>query len=329
MSYFRFNISYRQLFSAFIILPFICMGQYKGTALVTKGAAKTTEFKIYNWVGGRTTNIGIIKANDSSVWTVPAVVNYSNTWFPFSSDLHNSCNGKTYNNYQAAIAALDGNDIVTIDADGEIITAYIFSDNYFELYINGIAAGKDKVPYTQFNSSIVRFKVKRPFQIAMLLVDWEENLGLGSELNGGFAYHAGDGGLVAVFMDSQNKIVAKTDGNWKAQTYYTAPIKDLTCPNETGTQRLSNNCNTDDVNDGSNFYGLHWSRPSNWMGKTFDDSNWPKAYTYTNAVVGVNNKPAYTNFTSLFDNSNADAEFIWSSNLVLDNEVLVRFKVDI
>lgn len=39
-------------------------------------------------------------------------------------------------------------------------------------------------------------------------------------------------------------------------------------------------------------------------------------------------KPSYTNFTEVFDAPGADARFIWSSNLVLDNLVLLRKTID-
>jgi len=64
------------------------------------------------------------------------------------------------------------------------------------------------------------------------------------------------------------------------------------------------------------------------MQPDFDDSAWPAAVTYTNDTVGVNNKPAYTNFTDVFDTPDADASFIWSSNLVLDNLVLLRTTIE-
>ena len=64
------------------------------------------------------------------------------------------------------------------------------------------------------------------------------------------------------------------------------------------------------------------------MSSNFDDSDWPSANVYSNTTVGVNNKPAYTNFTDIFDNSSNDAQFIWSSNLILDNQVIVRYTVN-
>ena len=53
--------------------------------------------------------------------------------------------------------------IVEIDKDGEVVTGFIIADNYFQLYVNGKLVGVDAVPYTPFNSSIVRFRVKRPY----------------------------------------------------------------------------------------------------------------------------------------------------------------------
>lgn len=308
-------------------LPFYSNGQYNGTASVSQGLATTIASNLYICSGGRVTNLGMITASDKSVWIVPAEVNFTKTSFPFASDLYNSCIGATFSNSTQALAALNGKDIVSIDSNGEVITAFVFADNYFEMYINGVPVGKDKVPYTQFNSSIVRFKVKRPFTIAMLLVDWEENLSLGSELSGNFAYHDGDGGMVAVFMDSNNKIIAKTGTDWKAQTFYTSPIVNLSCPTENGSLRRSDQCSTQDVNDGKAFYALHWHKPTDWMQASFDDALWPNATTFTNTVIGVNNKPAYTNFTNIFDDPKDDAMFIWSSNVILDNEVVVRYTV--
>lgn len=75
-------------------------------------------------------------------------------------------------------------------------------------------------------------------------------------------------------------------------------------------------------------YGLHWELPTNWQQADFDDSSCPNATTYSNQTIGVNNKAAYTNFIDVFDNEKSDAEFIWSTNVVLDNEVIVRYTVN-
>lgn len=301
---------------------------YTGTASVSQGPATVLIQNIYECERGREAPIGTSTATDGSKWTVPAEVNFTDDSFPFASDLFNPCTKAEYKTADEALAALDGTDIVEVDADGEIVTAYVFADNYFEMYINGVPVGKDNVPFTQFNSNIVRFKVKEPFTIAMKLVDWEENSGLGSEANRGQAFHPGDGGLVAVFKDASGAIIATTDANWKAQTFYTAPIKDLSCTQEEGTLRLSKTCSTADSNDGTLYYALHWETPLNWQSVDFDDNEWPNATVYSNSTIGVDNKPAYTNFIDVFDDDEVDALFIWSSNVILDNEVIVRYTVN-
>lgn len=301
-------------------------GDYSGTASVTQGLATTTNTNLFAQ-GGRVAGLGTISSSDNSSWTVPADVNFTNSQFPWASDLHNP-HGNQYTTESAALAALDGTDIIEIDATGEVYTAYVFGDNYFELYINGVEVAKDPVPFTQFNSCIARFKANSGFTVAMMLVDWEENLGVGTESNSGFSQHPGDGGMVAVIKDASNNIVAITNSDWKAQTFYTAPIKDLSCPTESGTTRSSANCDESDSNvDPSTLYGLHWDIPSNWTLASYDDSSWPSATTYTNATIGVDNKTAYTSFTDIFDNSTKDAQFIWSTNVVLDNLVVVRYTV--
>ena len=134
-----------------------------------------------------------------------------------ATDLYNQCTHVT----PASIkdVNIDSVPIVEIDSNGEVITGFIFADNYFELYVNGYLVGVDAIPFTPFNSSVVRFRVKRPITYAIRLVDWEENLGLGSESSRGNKYHAGDGGFVASFSDG-----TVTDTSWKAQTFYAAPI---------------------------------------------------------------------------------------------------------
>lgn len=300
--------------------------EYTGTASVTQGLASTTTTNLYPG-GQRIAGLGSITASDNTVWNVPADVNYTESSFPFAPDLNNPY-GVQYASAAEALAAFDDNDIIDIDAEGEVITGYLFGDNYFELYVNGEAVGKDAIPFTGFNSHIVKFRVNRPFTLAMLLVDWEENLGIGSEANGGSSYHPGDGGLVAVFKDVNNEIVTTTNDQWKAQTFYTSPIQDLSCPTESGSVRSSASCNSGDSADGSNYYGLHWEIPSDWMSESFDDSSWPDATTYTNATIGVDNKSSYTNYTDVFDDPSNDAQFIWSTNVILDNEVIVRYTVE-
>ncbi len=40
----------------------------------------------------------------------------------------------------------------------------------------------DAIPFTPFNAHVIRFRVKRPYTIAILAQDWEDKLGLGMEV---------------------------------------------------------------------------------------------------------------------------------------------------
>ncbi len=286
---------------------------YTGSGSVTKGIGTTTTANLLSGCSGsRVSAVGTIMSVDGKAsWTLPAENQFTSG--TKASDLYNDCSGVKLSD----ITKLDKTKIPTtvIDTDGVVVTAYIFADNYFELYINGSLIGVDPVPYTPFNSSVLQFQVKKPYTIAIKLIDWEENLGLGTEANGGSSYYSGDGGMIAYFSDG-----IKTDATWKAQTFYIAPLADVSVVTEETDGTRSSAAAPSQTTCNGNCYGLHWAIPSAWNAKTFDDSGWPAATLYSTATVGVDNKPAYTNFASTW----ATASFIWSSNLVLDNVVLVR-----
>jgi len=290
----------------------------------TLGAATTQTHAGLIDCGGRSrpSAVGEIKSEDGKLWTVPAKTNFETA--VKATDLYNQCGGDEHD----SIKKIDLSKVPVIDAGGsETFTAYIFADNYFELFINGQLIAVDPVVFTPFNSNVVKFKVDRPFTVAVKMVDWEETLGLGVESNRGTKYHAGDGGLVAQIQNDAGKTVAITDSSWKAQTFYTAPIVDRTCLVVDGEKRDSSACTDQSVKNAESTSAAHWAVPENWAQTDFDDSKWPAATTFTNDTVGVNNKRSYTNFTDLFDAKGADAQFIWSSNLVLDNLVLLRTTV--
>lgn len=271
----------------------------------------------------RASAVGEITSDDGVTWTVPAKTNFKTA--PHATDLFNECGGKEL----GSLSELDLKSVPLMDAGGsEEFVAYIFADNYFELYVNGKLLAVDPVPFTKFNSNVVRFTAERPVTFAIKMVDWEENLGLGSENNRGKAFHPGDGGLVAHFQDAKGKTVAITDKNWRAQTFYTAPLNVRDCLVVDGKSRDSSACSTEGVDDASGYSAAHWAVPEDWMMPKFDDSIWPNATTFTNDTVGVKNKTAFTNFTEVFDTPGADADFIWSSNLVLDNLVLLRTTIE-
>ena len=271
----------------------------------------------------RASAVGEITSDDGTVWTVPAATNYG--LVPFASDLFNECGGDQF----GSLEELDLNSVPVLDAGGdEEFVAYIFADNYFELHVNGTLIAVDEVPFTKFNSNVVRFKADRPVTLAVMMVDWEENLGLGSENNRGKAFHPGDGGLVAHVQDASGATVALTDDSWRAQTFYTSPLNDRDCLVVNGQSRDSSACSVEGVDDARGYSAAHWAVPTDWMMPAFDDNDWPNAVTFTNDTVGVKNKKAFTNFADVFDTPGADADFIWSSHLVLDNVVLLRKTIE-
>ena len=299
--------------------------QAQDTPSFTTGPAKTTHPGLFVCHGARAhvSPVGAIRSDDGRLWVVPADTHFQTAMK--AADLYNQCSGVRLRQ----LSDLDHQKVPVIDAGGEeTFAAYIFADNYFELYVNGKLLGVDAIPFTPFNSSVVRFKANRPFTIAVMGVDWEENLGLGSERNRRVAYHPGDAGFVAVIKDEKGRTVATTDKSWRAQTFYTAPLNDRSCLKLEGPVRDSSRCATAGVQDGSAFSAAHWPVPGNWFAPGFDDSAWPLATVFSNDTVGVDNKPAFMNFRDVFDDPTADAQFIWSSNLVLDNLVLMRRTVE-
>lgn len=268
--------------------------------------------------GWRITADATITGDDGRSWTVPTKTSYRDGLK--ATDLFNECTDVILKSEKE----LNINDvpIVDIDKDGETITAYLFGDNYYEFYVNQTLVAVDPVPYWPFNTSAIRFKVKRPFVLGVKMIDWSENLGLGSETMRGVPFHTGDGGFVAIFKDENESVITSTNSDWRVQPYYISPLTDPSCVKE---DRTSKDCTVPPKSDAENGYGLHWDVPNNWGTIDFDDSSWQDATLYTNEDIGGSiMRPAYQNFTGLFDNPAHDAEFIWSENLLQDNLVLAR-----
>lgn len=299
------------------LLFFTTINSYADEMVITQGRATTDKENLFECDGRyRQSGIGHFIDQTKQRWIVPAAVAYPKA--RTAPDLYNRCTHITPGSINEV--NFDSVPIVEIDQDGEVITGFIFADNYFELYVNGRLVGVDAVPFTPFNSSVVRFRVKRPITYAVRLVDWEENLGLGSENSRGNKYHAGDGGFVASFSDG-----TITDSGWKAQTFYTAPIDSPSNIRIVGDVRDTSKVRVNHLTCREDCFAVHWTLPKNWIEKDFDDSSWPSATVYSNDTIGVNNKPAYKNFSEIFIGKKA--KFIWSSNVVLDNHVIVRKSV--
>ena len=183
--------------------------------------------------------------------------------------------------------------------------AEIWVDNWFALYINGKKVGEDSVPITterSFNSEKIKFTATYPFTVGLMVRDFTENSS-GLEYIGKPNQQIGDGGAIAQIRDlSTNKIIAATDTTWKIFITNKAPLN----PDCVSSTNPLVDCKYQNT-----------STPSNWSTNSFKDTAWKSATSYTKEEVGV--KDGY------FDISwSSTAGLIWSSDLKLDNTVLIR-----
>jgi hypothetical protein len=127
---------------------------YEGIGTITSGSGDATDNLSLTtactsgerFVSGGS---GVVIAEDESEWIVPMEMTDGSG----SVDIFNTCtgNGETPN-------YLDDLETVVIDEEGEVITAYIFADNYFELFVNGTFVVRDTINFIPFNYSVVRFR---------------------------------------------------------------------------------------------------------------------------------------------------------------------------
>jgi hypothetical protein len=250
--------------------------------------------------------VGMVVDDDGGTWAAPAAVNPGDT----GTDLFNDCTGGGVNaSYAAQLQT------VVIDPDGVEITALIHGDNYFELYVNGTFVCRDPIAFTPFNSTACRFRAKYPITYALRAVDWEEHLGIGMEYG---RYNVGDGGIVAHFSDG-----TLTDESWKAETFYLAPLDNLTClkisplgARDSSACSIKPACAT--RARAATCQAVHFAEPADWAAPEFSDAGWPAAKVYTRDQFGP--KEAYTRFEREF----GDGKFVWSGNIRIDNLVLLR-----
>lgn len=288
--------------------------------LVTQGLAQTVIDNLFECetrpANYRPSPVGEIIADNGVAVIVPAPTAFQTG--PKLSDVFNECTQRT----PARLSEVNPDDvpIVEIDPDGEVITGYVVADNYFELYVNGKLVGVDPVPYTPFNSAIVRFRARRPYTYALKLVDWEDKLGLGMEINRGNPWHAGDGGAIARFSDG-----TVTNSSWAAQSFYIAPlarpddvVEKANVHETPSLGRVYPGAKVPDCHE--RCFAVHYALPDDWAVPGFDDSVWPPAYEFSDEDVGVEHLPAYTRYPEAF----TGARWIWSYNLVFDNLVLAR-----
>jgi hypothetical protein len=252
------------------------------------------------------TTTGTVKSSDGRIWTVPGPVQDGR----FAVDLYNDCTGTGDNpGWEKQL------ETVVLDPDGVEITGYIFADNYFELYVNGRFVARDRLAMTPFNSTVVRFRARYPMTYAIKAIDWETRHGVGMEYQ---SFNIGDGGFIASFSDGN-----RTSPEWRAETFYIAPLDDPLCVRTTAG-RDSSFCSqavrpTCAQKDPGTCRALHFEVPGDWTAPGFDDGAWPAGIVWR--PVEVTATPGYVNYQKVF----GDAEFIWTRNIRLDNLVLARY----
>jgi hypothetical protein len=191
------------------------------------------------------------------------------------------------------------------------VTADIWVDNWFEIYVNGEKVLEDSVPITterSFNAETVKFSAELPMTIAIMAKDFKEN-DSGLEYIGTNRQQMGDGGMIAQFHDAATgALIAATDSTMRCLVVQHAPI-DRACAKESDPVAGQGACGY-----------VETPIPADWTAPDFDDSAWPAAVEHT--TQDVSPKGGYDEIKW-----DPTAKLSWSDDLVLDNTLLCRLVV--
>ena len=192
------------------------------------------------------------------------------------------------------------------------LTAQIWVDNWFEMYVNGEKILEDSVPITtekSFNSETTTFTAKLPAQIAILAKDFKEN-DTGLEYIGTSRQQMGDGGMIFQIKDAESgEVLAVSNQDIRCLVVHRAPI-DTSCADETNPVEGQDACAS-----------VVQDIPSDWTASDFDDNAWPKAVEHSERAVRP--KEGYERVQW-----DSDSELIWSNDLVQDNTLLCRLLIE-
>jgi len=187
-------------------------------------------------------------------------------------------------------------------------TAEIWADNWFALYVNGKKVGEDSTAFAterSFNSDVISFKASYPLTIGIIARDYVENAS-GLEYIGKPNQQIGDGGIIAQIRQTDtNQVVGATNKTWKVFVTNKAPLNEDCVKSSAPLQ----DCKAQST-----------KAPTSWYSTTYKDSTWKPATEFTPAAVGV--KDGYFNFSW-----SPQSSLIWSSDLRLDNTILLRTKL--
>jgi hypothetical protein len=183
--------------------------------------------------------------------------------------------------------------------------AEVWADNWFALYVNGKKVGEDSVPITtekSFNSEKIKFSASYPLTIAVIAKDFTENAS-GLEYIGKPNQQIGDGGIILQIREvASDRVITQTARDWRVLTVNKAPLN----PECVTSNNPINDCKSSLV-----------KIPSTWASPSYKDSTWSYATEFSKEAVGV--KDGYFDVTWT-----PSAALIWSSDLKLDNIILLR-----
>ena len=183
--------------------------------------------------------------------------------------------------------------------------AEVWADNWFALYINGKKVGEDSTPITtekSFNSEKIKFSATYPLTIGVIAKDFTENAS-GLEYIGKPNQQIGDAGIIFQIREVvSGKVIAFSGRDWKVLTVNKAPLN---------SECVTSNSPLVDCKY------LNTSIPATWTSPTFRDISWKNATEYSKEEVGVKN--GYFDYTWT-----PGATLVWSSDLKLDNTILLR-----
>jgi phosphatidylethanolamine-binding protein (PEBP) family uncharacterized protein len=183
--------------------------------------------------------------------------------------------------------------------------AEVWADNWFALYVNGKKVGEDSVPITtekSFNSEKIKFSATYPLTIAVMAKDFTENAS-GLEYVGKPNQQIGDAGIILQIREvASDRVITQTGHDWKVLTINKAPLN----PECVTSSNPTNDCKSSNT-----------KVPSTWASPSYKDSSWKFATEFSKEIVGV--KDGYFDFTW-----SPSAALIWSSDLKLDNIILLR-----
>jgi hypothetical protein len=170
----------------------------------------------------------------------------------------------------------------------DTIRASMYADNWFMLYVNGKPVAVDSIDFLPHNVVAVDLLPEYPMTIAVLAKD-NADPKTGCE----YGRQIGDGGFILKFGDG-----TVTDASWKARCFFHGPVNRDTANPTVRTEPL----------------------PADWFAPEFDDASWANATEYSQERIDPKQP--------FFEHDFKGAKWIWTSDLDLDNTVVLRKRVN-